>query len=273
VIWSGGASPQMTRYLFIDGAYLAAIYRDLMQEFWKIEGEIDFVALKKFASADKVFYYDCVDDVARSGEIREQVEARVRAKDSFLDGIRELPGYHVQEGRIAGVGRRRRQKRVDVQLAVDMLMHATHRNMTHATLLAGDEDFLPLIEALEGLGTDVTVIYERQSGARTLHWAADAGVGITIREAYSWTSIAVRAGLTIPQEVGNAGQPPGMSILRSGTVMGRNAALFGQGGPATLVAVWVEPSRTESSLTISFDDQERLLKYVELCYGPITWKN
>src|SRR5438034_7057504 len=178
--------PPVTRYLFIDGAYLAEVYKKLMQAFWNIDGEINFMALKGIGSANKVFYYDCVDDVVRPHETREQLDARVQAKEDFLNRIRELPGFHVQEGRIAGA-RRRRQKQVDVQLTVDMLMHAVHRNMTHATLLAGDRDFLPLIEALEGLGTHVTVMYESTSGARALHHAADVVVRINNTDVYLGT--------------------------------------------------------------------------------------
>ena len=70
--------PPVTRYLFIDGAYLAEVYKKLMQAFWNIDGEINFMALKGIGSANKVFYYDCVDDVVRPHE--EEIDRRVRAR-------------------------------------------------------------------------------------------------------------------------------------------------------------------------------------------------
>src|SRR5437899_2352083 len=100
-VMSSHGGPQVTRYLFIDGGYLAAVYKNLMQAFWKVDGELDFMRLSGGASIyEKVFYYDCVDDVLRDGETREQLEARVQGKEDFLNRIRELPGFHVQEGRI-----------------------------------------------------------------------------------------------------------------------------------------------------------------------------
>ena len=169
------------------------------------------------------------------------------------------------------MGRRRRQKRVDVQLTVDMLMDAVHRNMTHATLLTGDEDFLPLIEALEGLGTHVTVMYERRTGARRLHAAADAGVGITIREAHRWTAAAVKDGLTIPHEFSHVPEPSDGLILQRGVVLGRNLVLRSPERGSKQINAWIAPSRTENSVRINFDDPDRLKKYIELCYGPINW--
>jgi uncharacterized LabA/DUF88 family protein len=48
-------------------------------------------------------------------------------------------------------------KQVDISLATDMLIHAAHRNYEIAVLVAGDEDYVPLIRAVQGEGARVHV--------------------------------------------------------------------------------------------------------------------
>jgi uncharacterized LabA/DUF88 family protein len=51
----------------------------------------------------------------------------------------------------------RRSKRVDITLATDMLLHATRNNYDIAVLVAGDEDYVPLVEAVQAEGRGVHV--------------------------------------------------------------------------------------------------------------------
>ncbi|WP_288011093.1 NYN domain-containing protein [Kyrpidia sp.] len=51
------------------------------------------------------------------------------------------------------------QKRVDVSLATDLVMHSTKRLITHASLLTGDSDFLPAIAIAQNEGVHVTLYY------------------------------------------------------------------------------------------------------------------
>jgi hypothetical protein len=96
------------------------------------------------------------------------------AKDyQKFDEIRALDRFHVALGEIKGRGRNRRQKRVDVRLAVDMLMHTFRGNMDNATLLAGDVDFIPLIEALVREGMNITIWHPPQASTELLG-AADS---------------------------------------------------------------------------------------------------
>ena len=48
-------------------------------------------------------------------------------------------------------------KRVDISLATEMLVHATRRHFDIAVLVAGDEDFVPLVRAVKGEGARVHV--------------------------------------------------------------------------------------------------------------------
>ena len=45
-----------------------------------------------------------------------------------------------------------RAKRVDISLATDMLTHAHRKNYVVAVLVAGDEDYIPLVDAVMAEG-------------------------------------------------------------------------------------------------------------------------
>jgi uncharacterized LabA/DUF88 family protein len=66
-----------------------------------------------------------------------------------------------------------RSKRVDIALATDMLSHAHRRNYDIAILVAGDEDYVPLVEAVEAEGCRVAVWFVASGLSPTLRAAAD----------------------------------------------------------------------------------------------------
>jgi uncharacterized LabA/DUF88 family protein len=118
-------------YVFIDGDYLQRAYEDTMRKFFENvhHANIDLNALKQFVGASKAFYYGAIDEAAKDAAERRQ----------YFDEIRALDGFHVRQGTITGTARKR-QKRVDVQLAVECLTHAHNKNIWHATVVAGDLD-------------------------------------------------------------------------------------------------------------------------------------
>ncbi len=48
-----------------------------------------------------------------------------------------------------------RSKQVDISLCTDMLLHATRKNYDTAVLVAGDEDYVPLVKAVKSEGRRV----------------------------------------------------------------------------------------------------------------------
>lgn len=106
-------------------------------------------------SVQKVFYYDCFPDSTAS----ENTEQK-----GFIETMRSLPGWHIREGRLAGSRKDERgQKRVDVLLTVEMLSHAVAKNMDRAILIAGDDDFTPLVAELLRHGTYVELWSDARS--------------------------------------------------------------------------------------------------------------
>lgn len=154
---SGGAytGPTEISYLFIDAGCIRATVKRLSKRYLDTEtAYLDYSKLK--GGHQKVFVYDAVP-----GQLRDEAQAEYdrRLESSMVEvrKIRALNGFHVQLGDLRG--RVARQKKVDIQIAVDMLLHTFRRNMHKATLVAGDIDFVPLLEALVREGMFVTLWY------------------------------------------------------------------------------------------------------------------
>ena len=159
-------------YLFVDGGALHGRLQNLSNRFFdKQIFNIDFGRLKH--SFSKVFYYDALP-VREEHESEVDYEIRIKPKKDVLDRAASTDGVHVYEGD----ARRRRkrgleQKKVDVMLTVDMLTHSFRKNMQRTTLLTGDNDFKPLIDALVQDGMFVNLWYPPEETSRELMQAAD----------------------------------------------------------------------------------------------------
>lgn len=64
-------------------------------------------------------------------------------------------------------------KRVDISLATDMLTHAARRNFEIAVLVAGDEDYVPLVEAVKSEGRRIYLWFVSDGLSASLKRAAD----------------------------------------------------------------------------------------------------
>ena len=117
-----------------------------MEAVFGFPGDLSIQKILKSVVPFRTYYYDCVEEKPRDSERQEDFEQRVAAQNAYTSQLHSLPGVHVRLGTLAG--RKRRQKEVDVLLAVDMLTHGFNRNMGRAALLSGDLDFRPVVEAL-----------------------------------------------------------------------------------------------------------------------------
>ncbi|MEP0874144.1 NYN domain-containing protein [Trichocoleus desertorum AS-A10] len=181
------ASSTETTYLFIDGGYLKDKYNKTKQWF-EGNGEIDFYKIKGYFSAKKAFYYDCLDNQRKAQESESDFSLRLFEQKQFFNSIQEVEGFHVQLGTLVGDGKKRRQKEVDILLAVDMMNHAIRGNMDKAVLLSGDRDFRPLVQSLIQMGTYVLIASDEESTAKEFIWAADSHHKITFFDLYYWSS-------------------------------------------------------------------------------------
>lgn len=158
-------------YLFVDGGCFQQMVHEASKRVLEPSYvfEIDYRALR--GTHAKVYYYDAIP---RSGPnvSAEQVEA----KGQELGLIGRQDGYHVRSGEAVKRNKAWTQKMVDVQLAVDMMSLAARGMYSSATLITGDLDFKPLVDALVDLGLDITLIYPAGHTNNDLIAAADRAV-------------------------------------------------------------------------------------------------
>jgi uncharacterized LabA/DUF88 family protein len=76
-----------------------------------------------------------------------------------------LKGAGIEAPRVFAKTKGKRSKRVDVSLTTEMLTHAHRDNYDLGVLVAGDEDYVPLIEAVMAEGKRVSVwFFEANAG-------------------------------------------------------------------------------------------------------------
>lgn len=92
---------------------------------------------------------------------------------AYLDAVEEIPHCSVRSGELRMGKRKREQKGVDVLLAVEMLSDAHAQNFGLAFLLAGDADFVPVVDEVRRYGASVVVIARKASLGPLLRNAAD----------------------------------------------------------------------------------------------------
>lgn len=259
-------------YLFIDGEYLRQIHRNAMRQFFDVDGELDLSEPKRQAGAIRAFFYDSLDDAPRQGESPEDCRTRIAPLEEFFSRSRGLSGVHVRLGTVTGkTEKRRRQKEVDILLAVDMLTHGFNGSMKKAVLVAGDLDFRPIVEALVRIGVFVEIWYQRASTAQDLPGAADFGNEIRFRQYYSWNTEAFKRAHPIPREDWPGGGPYG-ELVRVGLVAGRQAELRRHPGTKPIqLSFWItiEPGDT---LCIRDTDETLIERYVAAQHAPIQWQ-
>ncbi|HKU75835.1 MAG TPA: NYN domain-containing protein [Pyrinomonadaceae bacterium] len=262
----------MTTYLFIDGGYLRTNYVKSIRPWFGCDGEIDFESLRgrlRTGDLERCFYYDALEDEPRTGETSELFKSRVEHDEAFFTKIEDLDGYFVRLGSLTG-GRNRRQKKVDILLAVEALDHAVRRNMDRAILLTGDRDFEPLVTSLVQLGIHVEVAGDRTTTSRYLRRAADAYRPLSFQDYYKWTVESVRE--TAPLAVRPVGSNLQESdVFESGTFQGKKVELRRVRHTGMYYLHIEQFHDLQNHLTLELNEVERLKLYFRLQYGEIDW--
>ena len=114
-------------------------------------------------------FYDAVPDAGAEPKLEE-----------YWRAIEVQEDMHLGFGALRGLKRKARQKGVDVQLAVDMLVGAFGGVYDVAVLVAGDADFVPVVEEVKRRGVMVVVAAESRSTADDLRRVADRHLEIPI---------------------------------------------------------------------------------------------
>lgn len=98
----------------------------------------------------------------------------------------ELSKLGLETPRVFQRHKQRGSKQVDISLCVDMLTHAHRKNYDVAVLVAGDEDYVPLVEAVAAEGRRVCLWFLEDGLNPVLRNSADyfydLGAGVLFRE-------------------------------------------------------------------------------------------
>jgi len=226
----------------------------------------------------RIYYYDSVDRERVGAESDAERDARVKEREDLHAYLNSLPKWHVREGFMSRARRasRRTQKAVDVQLAVDALEHAIHRNIQQAFFIFGDLDFEPLLLSLNRLGILTTVWYERHSASRDLLEAADERHQLMLRDFHYISDPEFQGSTSAPVlHIPTGRRPEQAMTIGTGSWDRRRVELL-RAGDGSGCLVYVERGQDfvrDPSFLLQYSDADptRVQLAFEITYGTVQW--
>jgi len=259
------------KYLFIDGACLDDILTRIGKEFFNGEKiELRYERLAEFY--DKVFYYDALPH-QKKGESNDTFNQRLSEKENFLNELKLLDKFHVYEGVVFERKEKLTQKAVDIMIAVDMLRHSFRRNMNRATLLTGDMDFKPLVDALIQEGMFTTILFDPRNTSKELLYASDSNQVLSLTNLYNYATNNFREKYPVPKlsqiHRSEMQKDSGFNLTKQGVFNNEQILLYFNGTEYTVIF----KQKNNPNIIGTFNNEEYLLKWVEYEYnGKIIWK-
>ena len=149
---------QAKAMIFVDGENLAIRYKELLGQN-TVEPHVHYLA-DTFVWSE----YANIPHHARCEVIRKYYYTGVLGDSNKIDEvIAQLKEAGIETPRVFKRQAGKKSKRVDITLATDMLTHAHRRNYDIAILVAGDEDYVPLIHAIKEEGRRVVLWFFEES--------------------------------------------------------------------------------------------------------------
>ena len=106
--------------------------------------------------------------------IRKYYYTAVQGDNPRIAEVEEkLIAYGIEAPNVFKKKKGKRSKRVDISLSTEMLTHAHRKNYDLAVLVAGDEDYVPLIEAVMAEGRRVVLWFVEEGLSAALKKKAD----------------------------------------------------------------------------------------------------
>lgn len=156
--------------VFIDGGYFQKVQeRDFSRQPVDF-GRIGPALASGYEPYLRTYYYNCPPYQSNPPTPDEQ--ERTRKSDRFYYALKRIPNLEIRLGRLEFRGWSREtnerifiQKRVDVQLVVDLLTLALTRQIATAVVVTGDSDFIPAFETAKNHGVRIVVCHGVQNPA------------------------------------------------------------------------------------------------------------
>ena len=170
----------MRTAVFIDGGYLTKVLRHNFNS-----ARIDYHAFARWAASDdllRTYYYDCLP--WQSPEPTSEEQQRFGNTQRFFASLRAGERMTVREGRlerrtVAGGSSYFVQKRVDLQIGLDIATLIAKGKVATIVLVAGDSDLLPAVEHAKHEGVIVRLVHGPYSTYHLDLWqAADERIEI-----------------------------------------------------------------------------------------------
>jgi uncharacterized LabA/DUF88 family protein len=250
-------------YLFIDGGHLDHYYIETMQKWSGTDGALDYVSIQAQLGASKCFYYNCVDDIKSDKEDDTAFHKRVASQEERFKTIQRVQNTHVRLGSMTGTRKNKRQKQVDILLAIEMLNHAARGNMSKAALVTGDQDFKPLVESLVGMGLHVTVLGDYKHTSQDLADAADYFRPLTLYTYHQWSLGKFKNAYPIPGKSIGGGEFAPENLRKTGIANGKKVEIFRYGGTSFVARI----PGDEAYFLCDFPDEGRLTRFCEIEFG------
>lgn len=138
-----------TAAVFIDGGYVAKLLRKHFGE-----PRIDYGAFASWCASGmtifRTYYYDCLPH--QSSEPSEEERERLSRAQRFFVALQRLERFSVRQGRLVyrGVDDKGdpvyQQKRVDLQLGLDIASVVSRGVVRMIVLVSGDSDLIPALQ-------------------------------------------------------------------------------------------------------------------------------
>jgi hypothetical protein len=155
--------------VFVDGENLAIRFGDMLkQKGGKTAPNVVYMP--------NVFVWSGLLSVRATGAavVRKYYYTAVQGDDVAISEVEsQLKRAGIEAPRVFKKDKSKGSKRVDISLATDMLLHATRKHYDYAVLVAGDEDYVPLVKAVQGEGCRVHVWFVSNGLSPVLQHVAD----------------------------------------------------------------------------------------------------
>ncbi len=137
--------------IFIDGSNFYHGIRDVLG---RVNIDYQCLVKKLIDKRDlvRVYYYIPIIN-------RDEAEEQFKMQQKFLAYLQDIPYFHIKYGQLVRQGLVLVEKRIDVQIAVDMVRYAAQDYLDVAILISGDRDFVPAVEAVKDMGKQVELAF------------------------------------------------------------------------------------------------------------------